>query len=91
MNNSRFYNDKSRAQRTAREQLKFIKANISALNKVDKRGTMLKAFNDFIRCKNSFTPKELSYIDSIYEATMKGLGFPSYKGIKSDFGGVKIG
>lgn len=68
----------ARAQRTAREQLKFILANMQALRLAcGESSSQEKAARSFIVSVKQFTPAQLSYIDGIYEKTMKGLGLPS--------------
>lgn len=78
VNDVRFLNDNSQAQRTAREQLKFIIANGQYLLKVRGGENYHKTAKDFSNMKEKFTSPQLSYIDVIYEKTMKGLGYGSY-------------
>ena len=78
--NSNFERNHATAQRTAYEQLKFIEANLDALRKVDKHGRMEEAVVEFLpvmKAGDEFRENQLSYIDGIYEKTMKGLGFES--------------
>lgn len=75
-----FERNHATAQRTAYEQLKFIEANLAALRKVDKHGSMEQAVIEFLpvmKAGDEFRENQLSYIDGIYEKTMKGLGFDS--------------
>ena len=68
------------AQRTAEMQLQFVLANLHHLQKVDKAEKMEKAAKDFKRDIDHhllLTPGQLSYVDGIYEATMRGAGYPS--------------
>jgi hypothetical protein len=78
INTARYLNDNSQAQRTAREQLKFILANGQYLLKVRGGEKYFEDAKDFIKMKDNFTEPQLSFIDVIYEKTMKGLGFESY-------------
>ena len=63
-----------------RYKLTFIIQNKLALRKVDKSGKMEKAALEFLHLVNNnskLTPNQLSFLDAIYENTMKGIGFPS--------------
>lgn len=74
------------AQKTAQGQIEFVMANLASLRKVDKTGKHEKAakqFNAIIKSGRKLTPNQLSYVDGIYEKTMKGAGFPSI-GLKID-------
>lgn len=69
-----------RATRTAKEQLKFILANGHHLRKVRngvKYHETAKAFQAKIDQGDELTPNVMSYIDGIYENTMKGAGLGS--------------
>ncbi|MEW6507208.1 MAG: hypothetical protein AB1432_05625 [Bacteroidota bacterium] len=74
----KFINDNDQAQRSAREQLKFIVANKDKLNNVRNGNSYKIAAISLNRCKENFTPKQLSYIDNIYEKVMKGAGYESF-------------
>lgn len=68
------------AQRSARELLRFIAANMEHLRAVDKDGSKEKAVRDLqlmVDQGETFTPNQLSYIEGLYEKTMEGLGFGS--------------
>jgi hypothetical protein len=68
------------AQRTAKEQLEFIKANIEYLRLADKKGKMEKqipSFHQTLKDYGKLFPDQLSEIGHIYEAVMKGYGLPS--------------
>jgi len=78
VNDCRFLNDNSQAQRAAREQLKIITMNLSKLEKIRNAAKYIQAVQDFNATKINFTPKQLSFIDVIYEKTMKGAGFESF-------------
>jgi hypothetical protein len=75
---SRFAKDVDQAQRGAKEQLKIILSNKSKLLKVRNGEKLLTIANSFNRSKTAFSPKQLSFIDSIYEKTMQGAGFESF-------------
>jgi hypothetical protein len=78
VNNSRFASDKDQAQRGAIEQLKIILSNKTKLLKVRNGEKLLVIASSFSRSKVAYTPKQLSFIDSIYEKTMQGAGFESF-------------
>lgn len=73
-----FSNDNEQAQRGAREQLKIILANRAKLLNTRNGKKLLAVANSFNKNKSSFSPKQLSFIDSIYEKTMQGAGFESF-------------
>lgn len=79
-NTTRFANDKEQSERSAREQLKFILANQSALLKVMNGRKYLMSAEQMSESKEPLTDKQKSYVDVIYERVMKGLGLPSYSG-----------
>lgn len=84
INTEKYHSDKGQAQRTAREQLKFIQSNLKAFESVASQKN-IEAFNSFAKQffkKVAFSDNQLSYIDVLYEKTMEGLGLPSYSGIK---------
>ncbi len=76
--NPAYSNDMDQAQRGAKEQLKIILSNKSKLLKVRNGEKLLSIANSLNRNKTAFSPKQLSFIDSIYEKTMKGAGFESF-------------
>jgi hypothetical protein len=78
VNDCRFLNDNKSAQRGAREQLKFILANGDKLLRLLNGKKYLITARDFQNMKEDFTPNQLSYIDTIYEKTMKACGFDSF-------------
>jgi len=87
MNKVQYLNDKEQAQRSSVEYLSFIFANQKSLLKRRNGEKHLKAMKDISGIpNNNFTPKQMSYIDSVYEMVMKELGFPAYKGQKSKYG-----
>lgn len=75
-----YSSDKDRAQRGARELLKYIVANIKHLKNVDRSGHKQKAVMDFQRMierREEFTPGQLNYIDGLWESVMKGANYES--------------
>lgn len=78
VNNSRFASDNDQAQRGAKQQLNFVLANKAKLLKVRNGEKLLAVANSFNRSKVAFSPKQLSFIDAIYEKTMQGAGFESF-------------
>lgn len=79
VNTTRFMNDNDQAQRSARSQLDFIIANKESLYKVFNGHKKYESARFMSLIKEKYTPKQLSYIDSIYEDVMKGAGFGSFK------------
>lgn len=77
-NQNVYASDKDHAQNTAKEQLKIILANKEHLLKARDGKTLSFIAEDFSKSQEPFTPKQLSFIDSIYEKTMKGAGFEAY-------------
>jgi len=75
---TRFVNDSEQSERSAREQLKFINANESSLLRILNGKKYAMTAKEFSERTEPFTPNEKSYIDVIYEKTMKGLGLPSF-------------
>ena len=87
MSKSLFHDDTAQTNRAARQYLKFIFANKKYLLKRRNGKKHLEAMESISKVLNdNFSPKQKSYIDSVYEMVMKGLGFPSYKGQKSKYG-----
>jgi len=74
----RWHDGRDTAERGAREQLKFIMANLESLRKADRKGNHERAARSMNAQKERLTPKQLSYIDDIYEKVMKGAGFGSF-------------
>jgi hypothetical protein len=75
----RFASDKALAQRTAKGQLTFIIGNKLALLKLKNGERLFLTAAGFNEMRDNFTDKQMSFIDSIYEETFKGLGFESFK------------
>lgn len=75
---TRFANDMDQAQRGAKEQLKIILSNKTKLLNTRNGKKLLEVAVSFSKSKVAFSPKQLSFIDSIYEKTMQGAGFESF-------------
>ncbi len=87
MSKRNFHDDTEQTNRAAREYLNFIFANSKHLLKRRNGLKHLKAMESISKVLNdNFSPKQKSYIDSVYEMVMKELGFPSYRGQKSKYG-----
>jgi len=83
MSKKNYHDDTAQTNRAAREYLSFILANMKFLLKHRNGQRHLEAILSISKTQNDkFSPKQKSYIDSVYEMTMKGLGFPSYRGQK---------
>ena len=68
------------AQRTAKQQLKIIVANILSLSGVRGGDKLIKAarsFYDMTERKEKLSPNQLSFVDNIYEKLMASKGFES--------------
>lgn len=72
------HDDNPLAQRSAREYLQFILANGEYLLKVRGGKKYLADAKDIAAQVEDFTPNQLSYIDVLYEKTMKGWGEESF-------------
>lgn len=75
-----FQHNHEQAQRSAREQLKFIIENKDDLRRVREGGRMLEAAESFtnkIRSGGRLTPAQMSYIDGMYEKIFKAAGYES--------------
>lgn len=75
---SGFSSDMDQAQRGAKEQLKIILANKAKLLNTRNGKKLLAVANSFSKSRVAYSPKQLSFIDSIYEKTMQGAGFESF-------------
>ena len=84
INTGKSHSDKGQAQRAAKVLLKFILASQKHFK--PKSGKHLRAAVSMDSQLGLFSPKQLSYVDSIYEILMGDMGFPSYKGQKSKWG-----
>jgi len=74
---SKFEKNHAQAQRSAREQLKFILANKRALLSVKNGARKYDVALQLSTWLDKFTETEMSRIDALYESTMKGMGFES--------------
>ena len=72
------HSDKECSERGARTILSFILQNRKYLDKVRNGACHKEAAINMCKQKEKFSPKQLSYIDGIYEKTMKGMGLPSF-------------
>jgi len=75
-----YSSDKELSQYSAIKTLDLCNKLIEHLRKIDKKKKLeniLISFNEMVRIHEPFTPNQLSLIDGIYEATMKGLNLPS--------------
>ncbi len=78
MNITRRLQERDRTLAGARLQAEFITANIHHLAAVDTDGRMRKAADDFARmfaAGESLSPRQLNYLDGIYEAIFEAVGF----------------
>ena len=77
---SGFQRNHAQAQRSAKAQLEIILGNIQHLLTVKNGERMAEAARKFkaeIDASEKLSENKLSYVDAIYEATMKGMGFES--------------
>jgi hypothetical protein len=68
------------AQRLAKDKIRFVNENLRYLRKGDRKGKHEKALRQFTNMaerNERFSPNQLSYVDGLYEKTMKGAGLPS--------------
>jgi hypothetical protein len=79
-NTTKFLSDKKQSERSAREQLKFIFANKRSLFSIPSGAKLLNDAENMSR-NEVLTDNQKSYIDTIYEKTMKSLGFESFERI----------
>jgi hypothetical protein len=77
LKSDRYSSDKDRAQQSTRDNLKFILANKKHLLKVRRGTEIFLAADSMSQQQEPFTPKQMQYIDSIYEKVMSGAGFDS--------------
>jgi len=75
-----FDHGKEQAQRSAKAQLEMIMNNLNHLSNV-RNGSVLcnraREFNELVKRNVKLSPKQLSFVDSIYEKMWKGAGFGS--------------
>ena len=82
-----YLNDTEQARRSSLAYLQFIFDNEKYLLQRRNGEKHLRAMRSISQMQNhNFTPKQMSYIDSVYEMVMEQLGFPAYKGQKSKYG-----
>lgn len=85
-NGGGFHSDREASQRCALYQLKFIHANETAFVKYAsvKDALAFDGFRQIAEWELEFTPEQKTYIDEMYETTMKGFGLPSYEGMLTE-------
>lgn len=81
--------DKDYVQRSTREKLTIIMANLKALARVKGGEQLVRTAKSFFIQKESFTPNQITFIDTILEKTYKGAGFDSCS-TKYDFNKPKL-
>ena len=79
-----YFSGKQQQQRAAKANLDFILKYGDALLKVKDGDKHLKSAEGMNAQTTPFTEPQISYINGIYEKTMKGMGFPSCT-VKHDF------
>ena len=75
-----YFSNRDQAKRTSLHQCEFILSQIDALRRVDRDGRAEKAVKDFqklLKAGEQLTKGSYSYLEGIYEKTMKGLGLES--------------
>jgi hypothetical protein len=76
----RYASNKDQALRTAKHLAEFICENLTHLEKFDRSGRKRRAaitFRDMLCAGEDLTPGQHSYLESIWETTMKGAGYES--------------
>ncbi len=81
MGRAGFASDKAISQRSGIAQLKFIDTQFTAFKSkaTQKDLSAFYEFRNMYLTEQKFSNNQLSYIDGLYEKTMKGLGLPSYQ------------
>jgi hypothetical protein len=76
---ARFERNHEQAQRSAREQIRFVMANLDRLSGPGEKALLHAALSFAAMAANNetFTPAQLSYIDGLYERVMRNAGLPS--------------
>jgi hypothetical protein len=76
---ARFERNHEQAQRSAREQIRFVMANLDRLAGPGDKAQLQAALSFAAMAANNetFTPAQLSYIDGLYERVMRNAGLPS--------------
>lgn len=77
ISDARFYSDKEQSERAARASIEFILSQREALQKIKGGDKYLSDVTDISK-SIELTPGQKDYIDTIYEKTMKALGFDSF-------------
>ena len=68
----RYANNPTQAMRSAKAQAEFVLANVSHLRTIDRKGKLervVKRFSKLLSAGEDLTPRQLSYLDQIYEQT----------------------
>jgi hypothetical protein len=78
INSAPVHSDKAQSQRAAKDYLKFILVNLKQLDNLQNGKNYKEAALSLSQWKNEFTPKQLSFINVIYEKVMEGFGLPSF-------------
>ena len=76
----RYSSNRDQAHRTALHLAEFVTTNIAHLRKVDTSGKMeraAKSFRTLLANGEELTPGQHSFLEGIYESTMRGAGFES--------------
>jgi len=82
-----FWDDTECCRRATLGYLKFVLENKVFLLKRRNGEKHYEAMENISRIPDhAFTPKQMSYVDCVYEMVMKQMGFPSYVGQKSKYG-----
>jgi hypothetical protein len=75
-----YFRNTEQAPRTALHLAEFIITNIEHLRRKDQKKRMENAVNSFmvlLKAGEKLTPGQYSYLEGIYEATMRGMGLES--------------
>jgi hypothetical protein len=75
-----YFSNRDQAKRTALHQCEFIIGQVDALRRVDRDGRAEKAVKDFqklLKAGETLSKGQYSYLEGIYEKTMRGLGLES--------------
>jgi len=75
-----YFSNRDQAKRTAIHQCEFILSQADALRRVDRDGRAEKAVKDFqklLKAGETLSKGQYSYLEGIYEKTMKGMGLES--------------
>jgi hypothetical protein len=75
-----YFSNRDQAKRTALHQCEFIISKVDALRRVDRDGRAEKAVKDFqklLKAGETLSKGQYSYLEGIYENTMRGMGLES--------------